>query len=152
MRTIKYIVLHCTASPQKQTVEQILAFFKNVKKWRNPGYHYIIRPDGSYVNTCPIENIANGVAGHNANSIHISYIGGIDAKGKGIDNRTTAQKATQVKLLTELKKKFPNAEILGHRDLSPDLNHDGIIQPWEWVKECPSFDVRNWLKSINFKV
>lgn len=150
MRVIKYIVLHCTASHQTETIKQILAFFKNVNHWRNPGYHFIINADGTYENTCPIENIANGVAGHNANSIHISYIGGIDKQGKAIDNRTDAQKSTQIKLLRELKKKFPSAEILGHRDLSPDLNHDGIIQSREWVKQCPCFDTKNWLKQINF--
>ena len=151
VRTIKYIVLHCTASKQTQSVEQITSFFKNTLKWKNPGYHFIIRPDGTYVNICPIEKIANGVAGKNSNSIHISYIGGIDKKGKAIDNRTEAQKLTQIKLLTELINQFPKAEIIGHRDLSPDLNNDGIIQPREWVKECPCFDTKKWLKEINFK-
>ncbi len=151
MRNIKYIVLHCTAGPQTQTVETILHFHHKVLGWRNPGYHYIIRPDGSYVNTHPIEKIANGVAGHNANSIHISYIGGVGANGKGLDNRTVAQKNTQLELVKELKAKFPTAKILGHRDLSPDLNGDGIIQPWEWTKECPSFDVAAWLKENNIK-
>ncbi|PWL81412.1 MAG: N-acetylmuramoyl-L-alanine amidase, partial [Prevotellaceae bacterium] len=23
---------------------------------------------------------------------------------------------------------------------SPDLNGDGIIEPWEWMKACPCFD------------
>lgn len=151
MRKITRIVLHCTASSQKETVENILNFFKKVKKWKNPGYHYIIRPDGTVANTCNLEKIANGVAGFNANSIHISYIGGIDAKGKAIDNRTDAQKTAQIKLLTELKKKYPKAIITGHRDLSPDENSDGIISPHEWTKMCPCFDVKKWLLEINFK-
>ena len=151
MRTINYIVLHCTASQQTETVENILNFFKNVNKWKNPGYHFIIRSDGSVANTCKIENIANGVAGHNANSIHISYIGGIDKQGKAIDNRTDAQKVAQIKLLTDLKLKFPKAVITGHRDLSPDKNKDGIISPNEWTKMCPGFDTKKWLKEINFK-
>ena len=151
MRKINYIVLHCTASHQTETVEGILNFFKNVNKWKNPGYHFIIRADGSVANTCKIENVANGVAGHNANSIHISYIGGIDAKGKAIDNRTDAQKAAQIKLLTDLKQKFPKAVITGHRDLSPDKNNDGIISPNEWTKMCPCFDTKKWLIEINFK-
>ena len=28
---------------------------------------------------------------------------------------------------------------VGHRDLSPDLNHNGEIEPEEWIKECPCF-------------
>jgi N-acetylmuramoyl-L-alanine amidase len=69
----------------------------------------------------------NGVAGYNANSIHISYIGGVNGK-KAVDNRTPEQKATMLDLLTELKRLFPNAKILGHRDL-PNVK-----------KACPSFD------------
>lgn len=107
--------------------------------WKNPGYHYMIKADGEIVNTFPIEQVANGVAGYNSPSIHIAYLGGVDSKNKATDNRTFAQKASQVKLLTELKKKFPNAEIKGHRDF-PGVK-----------KDCPSFDVKKWLAEIKFK-
>ena len=30
--------------------------------------------------------------------------------------------------------------LCGHRDLSPDLNGNGEIEPEEWIKECPCFD------------
>ncbi|WP_218565127.1 MULTISPECIES: hypothetical protein [unclassified Pseudomonas] len=40
---------------------------------------------------------------------------------------------------------YPAARILGHRDLSPDLNNDGKITPIEFIKACPSFDVATWL-------
>lgn len=150
MRTIKYIVLHCTATAQTATVDSIRKFWRDVKGWKNVGYHWVIKADGEAVKLAEISAVTNGVKGHNANAIHIAYIGGIE-KGKAVDNRTVEQKATQVRLLTELKKKFPNAKILGHRDLSPDLNADGVISPHEWTKECPSFDVAQWLKEIGFK-
>jgi hypothetical protein len=35
---------------------------------------------------------------------------------------------------------------VGHRDLSPDLNGDGIIQPGEWTKMCPCYDVKREFK------
>ena len=57
-----------------------------------------------------------------------------------VDNRTPEQKAALVKLLTELKTEFPVAQIVGHRDLSPDLNGNGVIDPWERIKDCPCFD------------
>ncbi|SDE77686.1 N-acetylmuramoyl-L-alanine amidase [Riemerella columbipharyngis] len=138
MRTIKYIVLHCTATSQITRVETIKKYWKNNLGWKHNGYHYIIKPCGEIVNLTPIEEIANGVKGYNQNSIHISYIGGIDKTGKPQDNRTLPQKASQVQLLRELKKRFPNAEILGHRDFA------GVH------KACPSFDVKQWLKSIEF--
>ena len=34
-----------------------------------------------------------------------------------------------------------NAIIFGHRDLSPDVDGDGHIEPEEWMKSCPCFDV-----------
>lgn len=139
MRTIKYIVLHCTATPQNTSVESIQNYWKNILHWKSPGYHYIIKPNGEIVNLLSIESISNGVAGYNTPSIHISYIGGVDAKNKAIDNRTEAQKQSQIKLLKELKKQFPDADILGHRDFK------GV------KKDCPSFDVKQWLKQINFK-
>lgn len=139
MRTIKYIVLHCTATPQNTTIESIKNYWRTVLKWKNPGYHYMIKSDGEIVQTLPIDQVANGVAGYNTPSIHISYIGGVDSKNQPLDNRTAAQKFSQIKLMTELKKKFPNAEIKGHRDF-PKV-----------AKACPSFDVKTWLKEINFK-
>lgn len=139
MRKITHLVLHCTATPQNTTIASIQRHWREVNKWKSPGYHWIIKADGEAVSLLPIEKPSNGVAGHNANSIHISYIGGVDKKGKAIDNRTEAQKETQIRLLLDLKRKFPDAEILGHRDF------EGVS------KECPSFDVKSWLVDILFE-
>ncbi len=141
MRKINYIVLHCTASPQTQRVEVILNYWKSFLGWKKPGYHYLIEYDGKIHNLLPIEQISNGVAGHNKDSIHISYIGGIDGKGKAKDNRTTEQINSQIKLLYELKAKFPDAKVVGHRDF--------LVKNKKGWKECPSFDVKSWLKTIN---
>lgn len=136
MRDIKNIVLHCTATAQTATIPSIVKYWKDVMKWKTPGYHFLIRPDGTYENLVPIETPSNGVAGHNKNSIHISYIGGIDSKGKASDNRTPAQKETMIRLIKEMKAKFPHADLRGHRDFP------GV------TKECPSFDVKSWANSI----
>lgn len=144
-RKIKYIVLHCTAGPQNQTIEAIQRYWKNNLGWKSPGYHVIIKPDGTPVQLLTLDKISNGVANYNTPSIHISYIGGVDDKGNAVDNRTAAQKDTQLKLLAYLKQGYPNAVILGHRDFSRDLNGNKIVEKWEWIKSCPSFDVRDWL-------
>ncbi len=136
MRRIDYIVLHCTSGPQKQSTSEIQNYWKHSLGWKNPGYHYIIDSNGSYEKIHPIESPSNGVAGYNAHSIHISYKGGVDAKGNPVDNRTEAQKATQIALIKKLLPFAPNAKIVGHRDFP------GV------TKACPSFDVKSWLKTV----
>lgn len=140
MRDIKYLVVHCTASPQTQKPKDILSYWKNVMHWKDPGYHVLVEADGSSHELQPIESPSNGVKGYNRNSLHISYIGGVDKNGKAIDNRTDAQKATILNYLSKWKKTFPKAKIQGHRDFSPDKNGNGRVDPWERIKECPSFD------------
>ena len=147
MRNIEYIVVHCTAGSQKQTVGDIKKFWKSLG-WKNNGYHYLITTDGIINNITPIEQIANGVAGYNSKCIHVCYVGGIDRKGKAIDNRTDFQKASLLDILTELKSKFPKAKILGHRDFSTDTNKNGKIDTWEYIKYCPCFDASEEYKNI----
>lgn len=131
MRTIKYIAIHCTATPQSATIDSIRNYWKNVLKWKQPGYHYIVKPDGSVVNLLDIDKISNGVKGYNHETINISYIGGIDeASGNPKDTRTDAQKVAIKNLLIQLRAKFPHAIIQGHRDF-PNVK-----------KACPSFDAK----------
>lgn len=149
MRNITDIVIHCTAGPQSQTPAQIISYHRKTLKWSAPGYHYIIAPDGSVTAAWPEQGVANGVKGHNATSLHIAYIGGVDEGGKGTDNRTAAQKAAILKLLRELRGRYPKATITGHRDIaSKDTNGNGVIDPWERVKECPCFDALIEYKGI----
>lgn len=146
MRDIKYIVVHCTATPVTATIESIRRYWKEVLKWKNPGYHYIIKRNGEIENIHAEENISNGVAGFNKNAIHISYIGGISESGKAFDNRTDQQRKSLYEKLLELSAKYPDAQILGHRDFSPDKNGNGVIEYFEWIKGCPAFDVKDWLE------
>lgn len=148
MRDIKYLVVHCTAGPQTQKVEDIQAYWRKKLGWKSPGYHVIVRADGSVEELEDISNPTNGVAGHNKNSIHISYIGGVDKNGKAVDNRTPQQKATILKYLRYWRSLFPEAKIQGHRDFSPDLNKNGKIEPNEFIKMCPSFSAIEEYQSI----
>ena len=137
MRTIKYIAIHCTATPQSATIDSIRNYWKNVLKWKQPGYHYIVKPDGSVINLLDIDKISNGVKGYNHEPINISYIGGIDeASGNPKDTRTDAQKVAIKNLLIQLRAKFPHAIIQGHRDF-PNVK-----------KACPSFDAKKEYSGI----
>lgn len=149
MRNIKYLVVHCTASQPEAEVKPIIDYWKNVKKWNTVGYHFLIDNTGKVNDLLSVGIASNGVAGHNSESINICYIGGIDRKGKPADTRSKEQKEALITLLTRLKADYPKAKIVGHRDLSPDLNGDGIIQVSEWLKMCPSFDAITEYKHLN---
>ena len=135
MRQIKRIFVHCTAGPQTQTVAEIQRYWKNVNKWKSPGYHYIIKPDGEIVPLQPEDKPSNGVAGYNSTSINVCYIGGVDKKGRAVDNRTDAQKESLIKILKDLKSRYPDAEILGHREIWGQ-------DPSKWHKMCPCFPAK----------
>lgn len=144
MREVCYIVLHCTATPQTATVQSILRFWRERLGWRSPGYHKLIEPDGTVTELASPKRLTNGVRGHNRYSYHIAYIGG---QG-GVDNRTLIQKTTMEVEVKKALALFPSARVVGHRDLSPDKNGNGIIEPFEWTKLCPSFNVALWLREI----
>lgn len=140
MRKIQYLVVHCTASSQRNTtVERLREHWKEIG-WHAPGYHYLVMPSGRLEQLCSEDSVCNGVKGYNSVSVHVAYVGGIDHAGQPIDNRTEAQKASLYFLLERLREKYPAARILGHRELSPDLNGDGLISREEFIKECPCFD------------
>ncbi|MET3035816.1 N-acetylmuramoyl-L-alanine amidase [Chryseobacterium sp. NRRL B-14859] len=136
MRKINYLVVHCTATQPTAKISSIQNYWKNELKWKSPGYHYIIEANGNVVNLLTIDKISNGVANWNSQIINISYVGGIDSKGNPKDTRTPEQKASILKLLKQLKQKFPNAKIQGHRDF-PKVH-----------KACPSFDAKTEYQNI----
>lgn len=148
MRAITRIFIHCTASPQATTtVSSLLDEFKR-KGWSKPGYHYVVFPNGVTRQLLSESQVANGVKGYNQHSIHVAYVGGIDGRERPADNRTSEQKATLLRVLRALRKAYPKAQILGHRDISPDTNHNGIVDPWERIKDCPCFDAKLEYKDI----
>ena len=74
--------------------------------------------------------------GHNSDSIGICYIGGLDEDGKPADTRTALQKAALAGLVAGYKRRFPNAKVVGHRDM-PNVH-----------KACPCFNAKEEYKNI----
>ncbi len=145
MRDIQNLVLHCTATSPDHKLENIQHHWHKVLGWKNPGYHYIVLKDGTIKQLLSEDKVANGARGHNHNSIHISYIGGV-LNSKAVDTRTPEQEISMLKLLVDLKSRYPKAKVLGHRDFSPDKNGNGKVDMWERIKECPCFDAIEWVK------
>lgn len=142
MRKIDHIIIHCTASRCNSplTVEALRA--EHLRRgFRGIGYHYYVRRDGSVHKTRPIEVVGAHCKGHNAHSIGIAYEGGLDADGRPADTRTPEQRTALRQLAARLLRRFHDARLCGHRDLSPDLDGNGTVEPHEWVKQCPCFDV-----------
>ena len=155
MRQIKEIIIHCSDTPEgrNDTAEDIRRWHTKERGWKDIGYHYVIDLDGTIEPGRPIEIAGAHCTNHNAYSIGICYIGGavwrdgVDEKGKPIkdadgkthlvpkDTRTQEQKKALVELCRQLKEKYPNAGIHGHREYAN--------------KSCPSFDVQAWRKEVN---
>lgn len=147
MRMINLIVVHCSATKVDCTLSpEALDLLHRHRGFNGTGYHYYIRKDGIVHLTRPIERIGAHAKGFNRNSIGICYEGGLDCRGRPADTRTPAQRAALRQLVTELLKKLPGSRVCGHRDLSPDLNGNGEIEPEEWIKSCPCFEVTDLFK------
>lgn len=141
-----WLVVHCAATaPDAQVRAADIRRWHLAKGWSDIGYHYVIGRDGVLEPGRPENAVGAHVRGFNQVSLGICLIGGVDAQGKPENNFTAAQFTRLHELLSELKKRYPNAGIRGHRDFSPDLNGDGRITPEEFIKACPCFDVAQWL-------
>lgn len=148
MKPISLLVVHCSATPANRDigVAEIRAMHK-ARGWRDVGYHYVIRRDGTVEKGRADTVMGAHVAGHNKGSLGICLVGGVRPDMTAETNFTAAQYNALARLLTELTDRYPTARVCGHRDLSPDRNGDGKVTPGEWVKACPTFDAEFWWKS-----
>ena len=140
-RKISLIVLHCSATRVNQdfTIEDLEACHK-ARGFHSIGYHFYITKDGTLYPCRPEQEVGAHALHYNKHSIGICYEGGLDANGHAADTRTEAQKITMEELLQSLCVDYPDAAILGHRDL-PGVH-----------KDCPCFDTKAWLKEIKFHI
>ncbi len=132
--TIKYLTIHCAATPEGRDVKASTISQWDQAKFGQVSYHYVIELDGRVIQTLSLETLGAHTGGHNTGNIGVCYVGGMDKNNaKPKDTRTPAQKAALRELVARLKKDYPGITIRGHRD-------------WPGVaKACPSFDVRTAL-------
>jgi len=141
IRCIDLIVVHCTASrcnhrlaPDELEAEHRRRFSGGC------GYHFYITREGIIFPMRRLDRVGAHVRGFNAHSIGIAYEGGLTPDGIAADTRTAEQRESLRFLIRQLLVVYPKSTVCGHRDLSPDLNGNGIIEPREWIKQCPCFD------------
>ena len=127
--SVSYIIIHCTATRETQdyTPEQ-LKHDHLARGFIDVGYHFYIRKDGTVTQHRRLNEVGAHCRPFNRCSIGVCYEGGLDTNGKPKDTRTIAQRGSLVKLLIELKQKFPKATIRGHNEMPGATN-----------KECPCF-------------
>lgn len=151
MNKIDSIIIHCSATCAGQDLRaKDIDRMHRQRGFSQIGYNFVIDLDGTVENGRPLSIDGahcntKGFSGvsYNKHSIGICYIGGLDANGHPADTRTEAQKNSLRDLVAKLCKEYDIIELLGHRDTSPDLNGNGEVEPAEYIKACPCFDVRS---------
>ena len=125
------IIIHCAATKPSMDIG-----VEEITKWhiqrgfRGCGYHFVIKRDGT-VETGRAENeIGAHAYWHNRDSIGISLVGGISEEGSPEENYTDDQWSMLRELVEELLEKYPDADVIGHNDVSK--------------KDCPCFNVKEW--------
>lgn len=127
MRRIDEIIVHCTATPQGMAVS-----VSDIDRWHRQrgfagiGYHFVVYLDGTVHTGRPIDRVGAHCKGHNAHSIGVCYVGGLDVQGCPMDTRTPQQKIALHVLMVALITQYPNAKVYGHRRFAN--------------KACPCFD------------
>jgi N-acetylmuramoyl-L-alanine amidase len=140
------ITYHCADTPEGRPdkAEKIVAM--DMERFQQPSYHILVELDGTVVQCLKFNELGAHVGLHNHHNIGVCYVGGRGADGHYKDTRTAAQKAALRTVDRGLRAMFRTIAVSkGHRDWSPDLNHDGKIEANEYMKYCPCFDVATQL-------
>ena len=145
-RRTDLLVVHVMASSlkSKMTTAKLRAIGKSRGMRDAPYNEWISHPDGKLHSgrRGGVHEQGAHVKGYNSISFGIALEGG----QRGFD-ATPAMMETLERRLRELQEIWPDAGICGHRDLSPDKDGDGLIEPEEHIKSCPWFDAIPWAAS-----
>ena len=139
MATVTSIVIHCSATPPNGYVNNAYRIHRlhvDSNGWDAIGYHYVIGRDGSIEGGRPTHRTGAGVRGHNAGSIHVCLIGGLNAENAPTGAEYTRHQWLELsRLVRALEIKFPlvAGNVIGHRDIDP-------------MKACPCFGVAEWYR------
>ena len=142
MRPITEIILHCSdtapawseSKTDQQVVDEIRRWHKEERGWKDIGYHYVINRNGHIMVGRPLDKVGAHVINHNTGTIGICLVGGRggNENNKFDDHFTAEQRAAVLKLIDELKARFPAImKVSGHNEYAP--------------KACPCFSVPAFL-------
>lgn len=126
------IIIHCSATPEGRDISAAdIDRWHRARGFRKIGYHYVVRLDGTL--ECGRAEHEDGAhcrqQSMNRRSISICYIGGYAPDGKTPrDTRTSAQKTTLLRLISDIRRRHGHLPVCGHRDIP------GV------AKACPCFN------------
>ena len=131
-KSTDYIVIHCAATKASMDIglTEIRKWHVQDNGWRDVGYHYIIRRNGEVELGRSNRDTGAHAAGYNHKSISLCMVGGMAEDNSAEANFTPQQWTALLDLIKQLKIQYPEADVIGHNEISE--------------KECPSFDVQKW--------
>lgn len=107
-----YIIIHHTASTSEMTVESIHQQHLN-QGWAGIGYNLYINKQGEVWEGRPEEMSGAQCEGFNSISIGVCLSGNFEEEEPNVNQITSL-----IELLHHLRTKYPNVEIVGHKDLN----------------------------------
>ncbi len=133
---ITKLFIHTTAGNIKNTTVDVMNYFFHSKNWGTGGYHFLIEASGKVTQIYKDSQITNGVKGQNSNSVHFSWIGGLDFK-QGKNMMTKGQAITLVDMVKFYCKRYPDIEVFGHNQVAE--------------KACPWFFVPKFMTELGLE-
>jgi N-acetyl-anhydromuramyl-L-alanine amidase AmpD len=129
------IVIHCAATRPHMDigVEEIRKWHKE-RGFEDIGYHYVIKRSGIVERGRDDSFQGAHAIAVNDTSVGICLVGGVDDDLQWQNNFTKAQFKSLISTIKLVKSKYEDIErIIGHNEV-------------ESKKECPSFNVQEWLE------
>ena len=133
MTPIKYLTIHCAATPEGRDVKAATIESWDIAKFGQKSYHWIVELDGHKHRSLSDLQKGAHVGGNNSGNIGVCYVGGCDKNMNAKDTRTPEQHVALREIVEMYKQAYPGIIVRGHRDW-PNVH-----------KACPSFDVRTEL-------
>ena len=137
MRYISRIIIHMAYTPPQMDIGvAVIREWHISRGFRDVGYHFVIRRDGSVEKGRDINDVGAHTLGHNNDSIGIVLVGGKHPSKDEVEvNFTSAQWRSLDRLVKDLMLNHETIkDISGHKDNMPT--------------KCPGFNVKEWAKTL----
>jgi len=126
-----HIVIHSSHTKPNSNID-----IRTVDEWHRKrgllrvGYHFFIKRGGHIEVGRNLNDIGAHTKEHDVDSVSLCLAGGLNTRGIVAPVYNKEQLHSLFIIVKALKHMYPDAEVVGHRDLSDTT--------------CPSFDVKEW--------